>query len=229
MKTIGIIGGMSAESTAVYYQLINRETNRRLGLNHSAEILLYSIDFERIVRLQKAGGWTEAAGILAQAALKLQNAGSEAVVLATNTMHKVADAIEAVLDVPFIHLIDVTAAALKRQGVQKAALLGTRFTMNDGFYAARMAQSGIETLVPDEAAQQEIHRIIFEELCLGIIREEARGFYRRQIDGLKQAGAEAVILGCTEIGLLITQADSALPVFDSTGLHVQAAVDFALS
>lgn len=229
MKSIGIVGGMSSESTALYYQIINREINRRLGGNSSAELLIHSLDFEKIVNLQKAGDWATSGMILAQSAAQLEKMGAQAILLATNTMHKVASQIEAVLTVPFIHVIEVTANTIKSKGLKKVGLLGTRFTMNDGFYSEKMRDLGVDIVVPSDETQCEIHRIIFEELCVGVIKDESRHFYQQQIESLHKQGAEGVILGCTEIGLLIAQEDSPIAVFDSTEIHAMAAVAFILS
>ena len=229
MKTIGIIGGMSPESTVLYYQAVNRETNRRLGGNRSADIVMHSVDFEEIVRLQKSGDWAAAGRVLAASAAKLETAGADLLLLATNTMHKVAPAIEAAVKIPLLHIVDATAAAVKRQGLDTVGLLGTRFTMSDGFYTERMAAQGVQTLVPDGAEQDEIHRIIFEELCLNRIRPESARYFYDVIGRLKNEGAQGVILGCTEICLLVNETDSPLPVFDSTAIHALAAVDAALT
>lgn len=229
MKTIGIIGGMSPESTVLYYQAINRETNRRLGGNRSADIVMHSVDFEEIVRLQKSGNWAAAGRVLAASAAKLETAGADLLLLATNTMHKVAPAIEAAVKIPLLHIVDATAAAVKRQGLSTVGLLGTRFTMSDGFYTERMAAQGVQTLVPGGAEQDEIHRIIFEELCLNQIKSESAAYFHNAIGRLKDAGAQGVILGCTEICLIVSEETSPLPVFDSTTIHALAAVDAALA
>ena len=230
MKTIGIIGGMSPESTVLYYQIINRETNRRLGGNRSAKILLDSVDFEEIVRLQKSGDWVAAGNVLAQSARKLEAAGADFLLLATNTMHKVAPAIEQAAGIPLLHVVDAAAAAaIKRQGLSAVGLLGTRFTMSDGFYTERMGSQGVKTIVPTAAEQDEIHRIVFDELCLNRIRPESARYFYDVIGRLKKEGAQGVILGCTEICLLVNEADSPLPVFDSTAIHALAAVDAALA
>ena len=228
MKTIGIIGGMSPESTVLYYQAVNRETNRRLGGNRSADIVMHSVDFEEIVRLQKSGDWATAGRVLAASAVKLETVGADLLLLATNTMHKVAPAIEAAVKIPLLHIVDATAAAVKRQGLSTVGLLGTRFTMSDGFYTERMAAQGVQTLVPGGAEQDEIPRIIFEELCLNQIKSESAAYFRNAIGRLKEAGAQGVILGCTEICLIVNEETSPLPVFDSTAIHALAAVDAAL-
>lgn len=229
MKTIGIIGGMSAESTAVYYQLINRAINSRLGGNHSADIVMHSVDFARIVALQQVGDWTQAGYFLADSARKLESIGADFLLIATNTMHKVAPAVAAAVQIPLLHLVDATAAAIRAQGLSRVGLLGTAFTMQDGFYAERMAEHGIHTLLPAPEQQADIHRIIFEELCTGRIEAASKNFYLEAIRTLQAQGAEGIILGCTEIGLLIRPEDSPLPVFDSAILHALAAVDLALA
>lgn len=229
MKTIGIIGGMSAESTVLYYQIINRETNARLGGNHSADIVMHSVDFEKIVRLQKAGDWAAAGAVLAESARKLEGMGADVLVLATNTMHKIADVIEQAVRIPLLHVVDATAAAVRAKGLSRVGLLGTRFTMSDGFYSERMAKQGVEIRVPSENEQAEIHRIIFEELCLNKIQAGSKAYYQQVVRRLQEQGAEGVILGCTEIGLLLKENDCPLPLFDSAEIHALAAVDFALS
>lgn len=226
MKTIGIIGGMSPESTAVYYTQINRLVNARLGGNHSAKIILQSLEFEEIVQKQKAGDWQGAGEILAQSALNLQNAGADAIVLATNTMHKVADLIEQKINVPFLHILDAVADAIQQREIQIVGVLGTKFTMSDEFYCGGLAARGVQTLVPNEETQNEIHRIIFEELCVGKFTPSSKAFYLNAMADLAQNGAQGVILGCTEIGLLINQQDTNLPLFDTTEIHIQKAVDF---
>lgn len=229
MKTIGLIGGMSAESTVLYYQIINREVNRRLGRNHSARVLMHSVDFEEVVALQQTGDWAQAGFLLARCAHDLQAIGADMILLCTNTMHKVAAAIEAAVDVPFLHVVDETAARIRAVGFFKVGLLGTRFTMSDGFYAQRMARHGVTVLTPKPDQQDGIHRIIFDELCLGLIRPASRQFYQQAMADLQQQGAQAVILGCTEIGLLLGEEDALLPLFDSTQIHALAAVDAALA
>ena len=229
MKTIGIIGGMSHESTALYYQIINREVNRRLGSNHSADIVMHSVDFEKIVQMQRASDWVLAGETLAASARKLEQAGADVLLLTTNTMHKVANIIQQSVSIPFLHVIDSTAIAIKEQGLDSVALLGTRFTMSDGFYVERMAEHGLNIILPDDAQQDEIHRIIFEELCLNHIEAESRQYYQQVADYLKQQGAQGLILGCTEICLLLNADNVLLPVFDSTQIHALAAVNWALA
>ena len=228
MKTIGIIGGMSPESTALYYQTINRETNHRLGGNASAEIIMHSVNFETIVQLQKANDWAAAGHLLANSATKLAGAGADLLLLATNTMHKVAPAIEQAVSIPLLHIVDATAEAIKQQGLHTVGLLGTRFTMSDGFYTERMAAQGVNTIVPSEAEQNEIHRIIFEELCVNKIQAASAQYFQNVIGSLKTQGAQGVILGCTEIGLLISQEDSDIPVFDTAKIHAQLAAEKAV-
>jgi len=228
MKTLGIIGGMSPESTVSYYQMINREVNRRLGGNSSADMLMHSVNFETIAALQREGKWVQAGEVLAQSALKLERMGAQAIVLATNTMHKVAPAIEAVIKIPLIHVVDATANAIREHGLQQVALLGTRFTMSDGFYRERMQSFGVQTLVPNDRRQEEIHRVIFEELCRNHFGAAAKQYYLDAIADLKRQGAQGVIFGCTEIGLLLKPQECPLPVFDSAEIHALAAVEFAL-
>ena len=227
MKTIGVIGGMSWESTARYYDLINRETARRLGGLHSAPMVIDSLDFAAIEALQKTGDWTEAGAILARSALRLQAAGADMVILATNTMHRVADTIEASIAVPFLHIADPTADALIADGAATVGLLGTRFTMEMDFYTARLAARGLQPLVPD-VDRTNLDGIIYNELCRGIVTDASRAVYVTAIERLAARGAQAVILGCTEIGMLIADEDSPLPLYDTTVLHAQAAVAAAL-
>jgi len=230
MKTLGLLGGMSWESTLPYYRLINQGVSAGLGGLHSANIVLYSVDFAEIAQLQVSGQWREAGDILAQKALVLQQAGAQAIVLCTNTMHKVAEIIEQACDLPLLHIADATAKQINAQGLHRVGLLGTRFTMQQDFYRHRIEQPfGIEVLTPDLADMDEIHRIIFEELCLGQLREASRHVFRRVIATLEARGIEGLILGCTEISLLIGSADATVPLFDTTAIHAAAAVDFALS
>jgi len=228
MKTIGLIGGMSWESSAHYYATLNRETARRLGGLHSASILMHSVDFAPIEALQRAGDWESAGVQLATIAKNLERAGAEVIGLATNTMHIVADTITAGLDVPFIHIADPTADALIADGFDSVGLLGTRFTMEMGFYKDRLAARGLDILIP-EVDRTNLNGIIYEELCLGIVRDESRRIYVTAIERLAARGAQAVILGCTEIGMLIDDSVSPLPVYDTTDLHAKALVDAALA
>ena len=229
MKTIGLIGGMSWESTANYYRDINERVKQRLGGLHSARILLYSVDFQEIERLQHQGRWDEAGEQLGDIARRLEGAGADVVALCTNTMHKVAPAIEAALRVPFLHIADPTAQAVKQAGIGRIGLLGTRFTMEEDFYRGRLVQRhGLDVIVPDPAERETIHRVIYDELCLGKVEECSRRAYREIIAHLVERGAEGVILGCTEIAMLVSPADSPVPLFDTTQLHAVSAVDFAL-
>ena len=229
MKTIGLIGGMSWESTIPYYRHINETIRERLGGLHSARLLLYSVDFHDIEQMQRAGDW-EAAGVaLAAAARALTLAGAELLVLCTNTMHKVAPAIEAAVTVPLLHIADPTAEAIRAQGFRRVGLLGTRFTMEQDFYRRRLEdRHGLEVCVPDEADRITLHRIIVEELCLGRILPASRADYRRIMATLIKDGAQAIILGCTEISLLVSQDDATVPLVDTTALHARAAALRAL-
>ncbi|WP_033823818.1 aspartate/glutamate racemase family protein [Kitasatospora sp. MBT63] len=228
MRTIGLLGGMSWESTAEYYRLLNVLTRERLGGLHSAKCVLYSVDFAEIERLQVAGRWAEAGEVLAAAARSLEAAGADLLLICTNTMHKVADQVAAAVDVPLLHLADTTAEAVLAAGLRKVGLLGTAFTMEQDFYRDRLAGLGLEVLVPDAAGRAEVHRVIYEELCRGVVREESRAAYQRVIADLVAAGAEGIVLGCTEIELLIGPEHSPVPVFATTSLHARAAVERAL-
>lgn len=229
MKTIGLIGGMSWESTVPYYRLINEGVKHQLGGLHSARVVLYSVDFHDIERLQHAGRWDEAGAMLAHAAHALQLAGADFLVLCTNTMHKVAPAIEAAVTIPLLHIADPTAAAVKQAGIHTVGLLGTRFTMAEDFYRGRLvAQHGLKVVIPDSADRDVIHRVIYDELCLGVTKEVSRAAYRGVIDRLVAHGAQGIILGCTEIGLLVKAEDAPVPLFDTTQLHAESAVKFAL-
>ncbi|MFJ4091406.1 aspartate/glutamate racemase family protein [Kitasatospora sp. NPDC089913] len=228
MKTIGLLGGMSWESTATYYRLLNELTRDRLGGLHSAKCVLYSVDFAEVERLQTAGEWEAAGRLLADAARAVEAAGAELLLICTNTMHKVADQVAGAVSVPLVHLADATAAAVLTAGVTRVGLLGTAFTMEQDFYRDRLASHGLDVMVPDPAGRALVHRVIYEELCLGVVREESRAEYRRVISELVAAGAEGVILGCTEIELLVGPGDSAVPVFPTTRIHAEAAVTAAL-
>ena len=228
-RTLGIIGGMSWESTEIYYRLINEGIKAKLGNLHSADLLLHSVDFAPIEALQAKGAWDEMGAILANSGKRLQAAGAQGLLIATNTMHKVVDDIQAATNLPIIHIADVTAKAIKQQGFTKVALLGTRFTMTQDFYKQRLIDAGLQVLIPETDARAEVHRIIYEELCQGQLLASSRQYYQQVIQDLANKGAEGVILGCTEIGLLIQQADSPIPVFDTTAIHAAAAVDFLLS
>lgn len=229
MKTIGLIGGMSWESTIPYYRQINETVKQRLGGLHSAKIILYSVDFYEIERLQKAGDWKTAGAILAGVAQSLQMAGADLLVLCTNTMHKVAASIEAAVQIPLLHIADPTATEIKRAGYSTVGLLGTRFTMEQAFYRERLSEHhGLGVIVPNAPDREIIHRIIYEELCLGVVKDDSRREYRRILADLAAQGAQAIILGCTEISLLVNQQDSEVPLFDTTAIHARAAADEAL-
>ena len=230
MKTIGLIGGMSWESSAEYYRLINQETKRRLGGQHNAPSILVTVDFAEVERLQHAGQWDQLGDMLAGAARQLELGGADFVVLCTNTMHKLAGRITSAVQIPLLHIADAVAQAIQLSGQRRAGLLGTRFTMEQAFYSDRLRQNfGIETIVPQAADRQMVHDAIYNELCHGVILQESRARFQAVIARLAEEGAESVILGCTEIGLLISQADSNLPVHDSTKVHAAAAVEFALA
>ncbi|MGY3853131.1 aspartate/glutamate racemase family protein [Aeromonas aquatilis] len=230
MKCIGLLGGMSWESTVSYYQALNRGVRAQLGGLHSARVLLNSVDFAGIERLQHAGDWPATARLLAAEARKLQDGGADFLLIGTNTMHKVAPEIEAAIDIPLLHIADATAAKLRADGITQVGLLGTRFTMEQDFYKGRLQERfGLAVLVPDEAGRERVHRIIYDELCLGEIRESSRAEYLAIIEGLAAAGAEAVILGCTEIALLVGDARAAVPLYDTTAIHAEAAVALALA
>ncbi|MGB7800699.1 aspartate/glutamate racemase [Buttiauxella sp.] len=229
MKTIGLLGGMSWESTIPYYRLINEGIKQRLGGLHSAKIVLHSVDFHEIEACQASGEWDLAGDMLAQAALGLQKAGAEGIVLCTNTMHKVAHHIESRCSLPFLHIADATGRAITAQKVQRVALLGTRYTMEQDFYRGRLnAEFAIESLIPDQEQRLRINQIIFEELCLGKITAESKHYYQQVIEQLQGQGAQGVIFGCTEIGLLLNQQDCPLPVFDTAAIHAADAVNFML-
>ncbi|WP_429140108.1 aspartate/glutamate racemase family protein [Aeromonas veronii] len=230
MKCIGLLGGMSWESTVSYYQALNRGVRTQLGGLHSARVLLNSVDFAAIERLQHAGDWPATARLLAAEARKLQDGGADFLLIGTNTMHKVAPEIEAAIDIPLLHIADATAAKLRADGITRVGLLGTRFTMEQDFYKGRLQERfGLAVLVPDEAGRERVHRIIYDELCLGEIRESSRAEYLAIIEALAAAGAEAVILGCTEIALLVGDARAAVPLYDTTAIHAEAAVALALA
>lgn len=229
MKTIGLIGGMSWESTVPYYRLINETVAARLGGLHSARLVLYSVDFHDIERLQHAGDWVAAGELLADAARSLQAAGADVLVLCTNTMHKVAAQIEAAVSIPLFHIADPTATEIRAAGHTRVGLIGTRFTMEQGFYRDRLTERhGLQVLVPEAGDREIVHRVIYEELCLGKIESASRAEYRRVMAGLVERGAEAIILGCTEICLLVDGSDAAVPLFDTTGIHARKAAEWAL-
>jgi aspartate racemase len=229
VKRIGLLGGMSWESSAEYYRLVNEATRERLGGLHSADCLLRSVDFADVEQLQRAGRWEEAGALLAGEARALVRAGAEMLVLCTNTMHKVADAIAGAVAVPFVHIADTTAEAVRARGIHRVGLLATAYTMEQDFYIGRLRdQHGLDVLVPDAADRRIVHDVIYDELCVGVVAPESREEYRRIMRELAGRGAEGILLGCTEIDLLVRQDDSPVPVFDTTRLHAQRAVDLAL-
>ena len=228
MKTLGLIGGMSWESTSLYYRLLNQQIRERCGALHSAKILLHSVDFQEIEVMQRENRWQEAGEQLAAVAASLERGGADCILLCTNTMHKVAPQIEAAVSVPFLHLADATADVIVARGEKKVGLLGTSFTMEEDFYKERLQSRGIEVLVPDVELRVEINRIIFDELCCGKVMDDSRDVYLRAIELFCEEGAQAVILGCTEIGMLVGVEQSVLPLIDTTVVHVDAAVGFAL-
>lgn len=229
MRTIGLLGGMSWESTAVYYRRINETVRDRLGGLHSAEVILHSVNFEAIVALQKAGDWDQAGAVLAQIARNLEGAGADCVLICTNTMHKLADTVQGAISIPLLHITDVTGEAVKAAGCRRPLLLATRYTMEQDFYLSKLRDDhGLAPLVPNDEDRTAVHDIIFSELCCGVVSAASRQRYLDVIATAKAAGADSVILGCTEIGLLISAGDFDLPAFDSTLIHADAAVAFAL-
>ncbi|MDR9853652.1 aspartate/glutamate racemase family protein [Paenibacillus sp. VCA1] len=229
MKTIGLIGGMSWESSMLYYQIINERVKERKGGHHSAKSLMYSVDFQEVKDLQHQGKWAEAAKVMIESAQKLEAGGADVIVICTNTMHKMAPEVMNSVSIPLLHIADATANKIVSDKIKKVGLLGTAFTMEQEFYKGRLInQFGLEVVVPDEADRAVVHDIIYHELCLGIINEHSKKRYLDIIDSLIRNGAEAVILGCTEITLLISQEDCNIPIYDTTRLHAEAAVDFAL-
>jgi aspartate racemase len=229
MKTIGLIGGMSWESTVPYYQVINRVVGKRLGGLHSAKVALYSVDFDEIEKLQHAGQWDRSGEVLADAARAVRRAGADVIVLCTNTMHKVAAQIEAAVDVPLLHIADATAERVKAAGLSRIGLLGTRFTMEEDFYRGRLERRhGLEVLTPPADGRAQVHGVIYGELCLGHVRGESRSAFQRVVRDLVAREAQGVILGCTEIGLLLRQEDAAVPLFDTATIHAEAAAEYAL-
>ena len=228
MKTIGLIGGMSWESTIPYYTIINQAIHDTLGGLHSAKLILYSVEFDEIEKCQSCGDWQRSADILSDAAKKLELAGADFLLICTNTMHKVYPQIQAQVTIPILHIADATADALASDGVTKVALLGTRYTMQEDFYKSKLVSRGFEVLVPEQTDIDEVNRIIFEELCVGTLKETSQKTFSRIIDNLKARGAQAVILGCTEIGLLVKQEHSSLPLYDTTVIHASRAAEKAM-
>ncbi|MBM6617988.1 aspartate/glutamate racemase family protein [Bacillus suaedaesalsae] len=227
MKTIGLIGGMSWESSAEYYRIVNEEVKRKLGGLHSANCILYSVDFAEIQRYQLEGEWNRAGEVLANAAYSLQLAGADCVVICTNTMHKVSDVIEQKINIPLLHIADTIAKQINESGLKKVGLLGTKYTMEQDFYTSRLQLNGIDSVIPKLEEREIINQIIFEELCLGIIKESSREYYLKVINRLVDEGAEGIILGCTEIGLLVKQKHTDIPLFDTTMIHAIEAVNHA--
>lgn len=230
MKTIGLIGGMSWESTVPYYRTINEVVKQRLGGLHSARLVLYSVDFSEVEHMQRCGDWEAAGRLLADAATRLQAAGADFLVLCTNTMHRVAPAIEAAVNIPLLHIADPTAEAVKATGCKTVGLLGTAFTMEQDFYKGRLAERhGLDVVVPEAKDRAIVHRVIYEELCLGEVKASSRDEFRRVMEALAEAGAQAIVLGCTEISLLVGASDAPVPLFDTTDIHARRAADHALS
>ena len=230
MKTIGIIGGMSAESTAHYYAHINSSVRQRLGGLHAANLILWSVDFAEIAEMQTRGDWMAAGQKLADVAGRLERAGADVIILATNTMHKVASEIEAAITVPFIHIADATAHEIRGHGFKRPAMMATAYTMEQDFYVGRLRDKfGFDVIVPDEADRRETHRIIYDELCKGVVTEQSRKSYEAIAGRLKQSGADSLILGCTEVAMLLNAGNVSMPVFDTAEIHANAAVNFVLS
>lgn len=229
MKTIGLIGGMSWESSIEYYRIINETVRERLGGLHSAKCLMYSVDFAEIEALQQEGAWEEATRLLVSAAQLVERGGADFILICTNTMHRLAEDVQKQINIPLLHIADATAERVKEQGLRKIGLLGTKFTMEEDFYKGRLIERhGLEILIPDEKERQRVHRVIYDELVLGIIKPASTAKYIEIIDTLIERGAEGIILGCTEIGLLIGQEDVQIPLFDTTYIHATAAVEYAL-
>lgn len=228
MKTIGLIGGMSWESTVTYYQLLNEAAKDRLGGLHSAKILLYSVDFFEIEAYMSRGEWDKAADTLGDIAARLEQAGAEMILICTNTLHKVAPRVRARIRVPLVHIAEAAAEALLTHGISRVALLGTRYTMTQEFYRGKLTERGIEALIPEGDDIELVNRVIFDELCLGIVKEESRQAYLRVIEDLVRRGAQGVLLGCTELGLIVSQADVSVPLFDTTVIHAKKAAALAL-
>ncbi|WP_260287839.1 aspartate/glutamate racemase family protein [Peribacillus aracenensis] len=228
MKTIGLIGGMSWESSLEYYRLINEEVKAKLGGLHSAKCILYSVDFEEIERYQAEGDWDSSGKLLGEAALSLEKAGAEMIVICTNTMHKVVGYIEEKVSLPILHIADSTAKQIQESKISTVGLLGTKYTMEQDFYKTRIESNGIKVLIPNEEDRKVINQVIYEELCLGEIQQSSRDYYKKVIKGLVDDGAEGIILGCTEIGLLVKQEDSEVPLFDTAVIHAVDTVNMAL-
>jgi len=228
MKTIGIIGGMSCESTALYYNRLNAEARRRLGGLHSAECVIWSVDFDRIERLQAAGDWDRAGAELARIAVALEHAGAELLIIASNTMHKVADTVRHATRVPLIHIAEATAAAIVRAGHRRPGLMATAYTMEQEFYVGALRAAGLDPMIPEADDRAETHRIIYQELCRGVVRDDSRAAYEAIAARLIERGADCLILGCTEVGMLLNEGNVPAPVFDTAQIHADAALDAAL-
>ncbi len=230
MKTIGLIGGMSWQSTVPYYRIINEVVSQKLGGLHSAKLILWNMDFEAIASLQRQDRWQEAGEVMADAALRLQQAGAESIVICTNTMHKLVPDMQPHLQIPILHIADATSQVIRQAGLRKVGLLGTRFTMEDSFYVSHLREHyGLEVITPDAAARQLVHNVIFNELCVGEEKASSRAQYREIMAALVQQGAEGIIFGCTEIAMLVDQTDATVPVFDTTTLHANYAAEWALA
>lgn len=227
MRMLGLIGGMSWESTAIYYRFLNEGAKRRLGGLHSARLLLWSVDFADIAACQAAGEWDRLAAMMVDAARKLAGGGAEAIVVCANTMHKVADEIAGAVSIPLIHIADATASAVNATACRRPAFLATRYTMEQDFYKGRLVRHGLSPLVPDEHGRELVHRVIYDELCQGVVRPESKRTFIAEVDALRSSGADGVILGCTEVGMILSQADFDIPVFDTAAIHATAALDFA--
>jgi aspartate racemase len=230
MKTIGLLGGMSWESSIEYYRIINETVRKRLGGLHSAKSIMYSVDFADIELLQEQGRWNEATALMIDGAERLERGGADFLLICTNTMHKMADAVEAQIHIPLLHIADATAETLKARDIKQVGLLGTKFTMEQDFYKGRLTEKhGLKVLVPNQGEREIIHRVIYDELCVGVVSSSSKDAFKQVINQLAERGVEGVILGCTEIGLLIGEKDSPVPVFDTTKIHAVAAVEYALS
>ena len=229
MKVIGLIGGMSWESTAEYYRILNEEVKDRLGGFHSAKVLLYSVDFQEIQTLQNEGRWQEATELMIDAGNRIDRGGADCLLICTNTMHKMATEVQRAISIPLLHIADATAAEIKERGIERVGLLGTKYTMEQDFYKGRLVtEYGLEVIIPSESDRDIVHRVIYDELCLGKIEPDSKKEFVRIIRNLQGKGGDGVVLGCTEISLLIKEEDSPLPLFDTTAIHAEAAVDFAL-